>query len=313
MIGAEGRIGGYTLLAEWRSPQGSPPKDPDFALVLGPIVVTPDELDPAAAPIVVRSDGSERSVPSCLPSTGSGGRLAASGTTLRPGDVLAGPALLPSLPPPARSSSTSTASASSPSSPRDAPRPRLGRDGHRADTLHMAIERFGDLEVFHAMEAEIGRELTLHEVIAIEMETVTAPLDEVVGWLLENVCVRAGFAELVAAHDPLIVSAGFHELIEPVLAREGVAARWSRTASRPTRRAGVPSSLPHAGAPSAASRASASAVGDLRPFAYVGDGVSDRCVSLAAERVFARDGLARWLDGHGVPYEPFDDLHDVRA
>ena len=48
-----------------------------------------------------------------------------------------------------------------------------------------------------------------------------------------------------------------------------------------------------------------------RPFAYVGDGVSDRCVSLAAERVFARDGLARWLDGQGVPYEPFDDLHDV--
>jgi 2-hydroxy-3-keto-5-methylthiopentenyl-1-phosphate phosphatase len=50
----------------------------------------------------------------------------------------------------------------------------------------------------------------------------------------------------------------------------------------------------------------------LGPFAYVGDGVSDRCVSLAAERVFARAGLARWLDGRGVPYEGFADLHDVR-
>jgi 2-hydroxy-3-keto-5-methylthiopentenyl-1-phosphate phosphatase len=35
-------------------------------------------------------------------------------------------------------------------------------------------------------------------------------------------------------------------------------------------------------------------------------------VSLAAARVFARDGLARYLDEQGVAYEPFADLHDVR-
>jgi hypothetical protein len=27
--------------------------------------------------------------------------------------------------------------------------------------------------------------------------------------------------------------------------------------------------------------------------------------------VFARDGLARWLDEQAVDYEPFEDLHDV--
>ena len=92
MIGAEGRIGGYTLFAEWRSPHGSPPKDRDFALGLGPVVVTPDELDPAAAPIVVRSDGSERSGAELPPfDWESAVELAASGTTLRSGDVLAGP------------------------------------------------------------------------------------------------------------------------------------------------------------------------------------------------------------------------------
>ena len=56
-----------------------------------------------------------------------------------------------------------------------------------------------------------------------------------------------------------------------------------------------------------------SAVAHLRHFTYVGDGVSDRCVALAAGRVFARAGLARYLDGLGVPYVPFDDLRDVRA
>ena len=92
------------------------------------------------------------------------------------------------------------------------------------DTLHMVIERFGDLEVFRESEAQIGRELTLNEVIGVEMATISAPLPEVLSWLLETVTVRPGLAELVAAYDPLIVSAGFRELILPVLAREGISA-----------------------------------------------------------------------------------------
>ena len=89
----------------------------------------------------------------------------------------------------------------------------------------MVLERFGDLEVYLALEEELGRSLTLHEVIAAELATVRAPLDEVVAWLLEHVRVRPGFRELVAEHDPLIVSAGFHETIEPILRRERVEAR----------------------------------------------------------------------------------------
>jgi 2-hydroxy-3-keto-5-methylthiopentenyl-1-phosphate phosphatase len=49
------------------------------------------------------------------------------------------------------------------------------------------------------------------------------------------------------------------------------------------------------------------------PYVYVGDGYSDRCAALAADRVFARDALARHLDALGVVYEPFDDLRDVAA
>jgi 2-hydroxy-3-keto-5-methylthiopentenyl-1-phosphate phosphatase len=41
---------------------------------------------------------------------------------------------------------------------------------------------------------------------------------------------------------------------------------------------------------------------------FVGDGYSDRCAALAADRVFARDGLAEYLDGRGVDYEPFTDF-----
>ena len=181
------------------------------------------------------------------------------------------------------------------------------------DTLHMVNDRFGDPALFGALEDELGRRLTLDEVIAREIATVTAPLEEVVEYLLDHVRVRAGFPELVETHDPLIVSAGFHELIDPVLAREGVDARvvansvtadpagWRATfRERPL-------------CDVCGERCKRGAVAGLGPFAYVGDGISDRCVSLAAERRFARRTLATWLDEQGVEYEPFDDLRDVAS
>lgn len=163
------------------------------------------------------------------------------------------------------------------------------------------------------MEAEIGRRLTLNEVIAVEMATVTAPLEDVVGFLRARVRLRPGFAELVAARDPLVVSAGFHELIDPLLDRDGIEARvvanhvvadpagW-RTEFRSGETCAVCGEV-----------CKRSDVAGHDGLVYVGDGVSDRCVSLAAARIFARDGLARWLDAEGVAYEPFADFFELEA
>ncbi len=181
------------------------------------------------------------------------------------------------------------------------------------DTLHMVIERFGDLEVFRAMEAEIERRLTLNEVIAVEMATITAPYDEVVEWLLEHARVRAGFAALVARQDPLVVSAGFHELIEPILARERVTVPViaNRIAAHP---AGWRASFRERGVCEICGEPCKRLdVGGQGPFVYVGDGVSDRCVALAADLVFARDSLAEWLEARGTHFERYDDLADVLA
>ena len=40
LIGYDGEIAGFTGLAEWRAPELDPPKDRDFALLLGPVVET---------------------------------------------------------------------------------------------------------------------------------------------------------------------------------------------------------------------------------------------------------------------------------
>ena len=70
VIGLDGEIGGYTGLAEFRAAELAPPKDRDFALVLGPIVDTEPVDD--------------------FPWEGAV-ELAGRNTRLRPGDLLGGP------------------------------------------------------------------------------------------------------------------------------------------------------------------------------------------------------------------------------
>ena len=179
------------------------------------------------------------------------------------------------------------------------------------DTLHAAIEEFGDTDVFVEMESEIGRRLTLREVIAIEMATIAAPLDEVVAFLVESISIRPGFAELVERHDPLVVSMGFHELIEPLLERDGIEVPVvaNRLDVRPDGwRAAFREQAVCDVCGEPCKRSDVAALG---AFAYVGDGFSDRCVAGAASRVFARDGLAAYLGEQGVRFEPFDDFYDV--
>lgn len=179
------------------------------------------------------------------------------------------------------------------------------------DSLHLVLREFGDVGVYHAAEERLGHGLTLHEVIALEVATIRAPLGEVVAWVREHVRLRAGFAELARQRRPLVVSSGFHELIEPVLEREGLEleVRANRLEPHPggwRARFRRSCSCPACGEP--CKRAD---VADLDGFVYVGDGVSDRCVSLAAQQVFARAGLADYLMRRGVAFRPFADFYDV--
>jgi 2-hydroxy-3-keto-5-methylthiopentenyl-1-phosphate phosphatase len=178
------------------------------------------------------------------------------------------------------------------------------------DTLEAVIDRFGDIATYRRTGALMGRSLSHDDAVARSIATVRAPLCEVVSWLVATVRVRPGFHELAERHRPLVVSSGFHELIDPVLARERVDVQvlanhvdarcdgWRirfresapcRDCGEPCKRAALPA-------------------GEV---AYVGDGYSDRCAALAATRVFATGGLARYLQERAIAYEPFDDLRDV--
>jgi len=178
------------------------------------------------------------------------------------------------------------------------------------DTLDLVLQRFGDAEVYERAEAELdaGR-MTLNDVISAEFATVTAPLDEVVTHVVEHASVRPGFAALARARHPLVVSSGFHELIEPVLEREGVLGgvelRANRVDARPDGwqvQYRVAEICEVCGEPCKRGDLPAGEV------AYAGDGHSDYCAALAADRVYATGSLAGYLDRRGVPYEPLTDF-----
>jgi 2-hydroxy-3-keto-5-methylthiopentenyl-1-phosphate phosphatase len=191
------------------------------------------------------------------------------------------------------------------------------------DLLDTIAQTFGDPAVYAEVDRGLDeRRLTLHEVLRREFEPVRAPLPDVVAWVLEHAVVRPGFHELVELARErgwrlVVLSSGFRELIEPVLEREGLGdldLLANRVDPKPTgweahfRDTDV---CPVCG--EACKRASVVAEADGGPTVYVGDGISDRCGAQASDLVFARRGLARWLEEQGADYEPFEDFHDVIA
>jgi 2-hydroxy-3-keto-5-methylthiopentenyl-1-phosphate phosphatase len=177
----------------------------------------------------------------------------------------------------------------------------------------MVLREFGDPDVFERAAAALERgEITLNEEIRQQFAVVTEPIDSVVSWLLERVRLRRGFHELAATQRPLVVTVGFRELIEPILAREGIelelrsnSVEWTPQGWQPRFRSEEPCEV--CGEPCKRSALPPTGI------VYVGDGFSDRCAALAADRVFARDGLARYLDSVGAAYEPFGDFRDIAS
>ena len=185
-----------------------------------------------------------------------------------------------------------------------------------SDLLDRIALEFGDPVVYREVEDGLdeGR-MPLREVITREFEPVTTPLEDVIGWVLDEARIRPGFSDFVRGAqadgwDVHIVSSGFEELIAPVLDREGVEVELhaNRVDARPD---GWRVDWRY---PDDCDECGESCKRSLLPHGevvYVGDGYSDRCAALAADLVFATSGLARYLAGRGVPFEQFDDFRTL--
>jgi 2-hydroxy-3-keto-5-methylthiopentenyl-1-phosphate phosphatase len=175
------------------------------------------------------------------------------------------------------------------------------------DSLVAAVHALGDPAVY-ALEFD-----SYGDALAAEIGTIRVSAEEAGEWAIENVKVRPGFHELIASYAPVIVSSGLPQLILPVLGREGVEVEVRSNFADPSPD-GWRVKFRHEGpCPVCGDRCKRRSLPAGHPLVFVGDGWSDRCASLAADRVFARTGLAVYLDERGVAYEGYDTLHDVAA
>lgn len=189
-----------------------------------------------------------------------------------------------------------------------------------SDLLDTIASRFGDPVVYQEVDDGLdeGR-LPLREVITREFEPVRRPLEEIVEWELDNVSIRPGFKEFIDLAQGrgwrvVIVSSGFHELIEPILEREGVDVELHANRVDPSTEGWRVHWRYDESCDSCGESCKRSIVQELAgggELVYIGDGYSDRCAAEASDLVFATRGLAKYLDERGIPYERFDDFHDV--
>jgi HAD superfamily phosphoserine phosphatase-like hydrolase len=179
------------------------------------------------------------------------------------------------------------------------------------DSLVAAIHALGDPTVY---DGGIQNQFASYgEALAAEVATLRVTAEEAAAWAVENVEVSPGFHELAERYEPIIVSSGLPQLILPVLEREGVELEV-RSNNAEVRADGWRVIFRDEGVcPVCGDKCKRRSLPDTRPLVFVGDGWSDRCASLAADRVFARTGLADYLDEQGVPFERYETLNDVAA
>ena len=181
------------------------------------------------------------------------------------------------------------------------------------DSLVQVIESSAIPRLLRELEPRVGVDLTLHEEIALEFAARegTARRGRRLGARARR---GAAGAPRARAHGtrPVVISAGFRELIAPVLAREGVELDVLANRSTHVRTAGACAFATRLRVRRAASRASAAASPASRTStsATATPTAAPRSPPIGSSRA---TGSPRYLDEQGVAYEPFDDLNDVVA
>ena len=191
------------------------------------------------------------------------------------------------------------------------------------DTLRVIVDAHGHPGAWDDLEPQLrSGHITVEQAMERQFSTMTASHDEVAACVRSGAGVREGFTDLVAyatdnGHRLVVMSAGFRSVIDLVLGDLGLShlevvandAVFSDDGCRLVWGADRGEVCPLCDRRCKRHAIRARHQGET--IVYVGDGISDRCVSQMADVVFARVDLAEHLAGRGVAFTPYDDFHDV--
>lgn len=194
------------------------------------------------------------------------------------------------------------------------------------DTNSYLAERFSR-PAFEAVEGLLaGRVMALRDVLSAELGAMTASTDEIVQAAIDEIPFRAGFADFVSfsrarAHELVLLSAGFRQIITPMLQAAGQGETLTLIAND-VEFDGVGGRITWRDVPVCGHCGEHCKRWDVERLrgehdattvVYIGDGFSDRCGAETADLIFARAALATYLDELGVEFTYFDDFHTIAA
>jgi 2,3-diketo-5-methylthio-1-phosphopentane phosphatase len=191
------------------------------------------------------------------------------------------------------------------------------------DTLHVIVEEFGARGVWDELEPRLqAGEITVEDAMRRQFAAVTATMDEALAAVRRHAPLRPGFDRFVswaeqAGHRIVVLSSGFRVVIDAVLADAGIAGLEIRSNDIVFSREGARLVWADRGEICAecGRRCKRHDLALRRApgqhVVYVGDGISDRCVSAQADTLFARAALAEFLDAEARPYLPFEDFDQI--
>jgi 2,3-diketo-5-methylthio-1-phosphopentane phosphatase len=191
------------------------------------------------------------------------------------------------------------------------------------DTLHVIVEAFGARGVWDELEPRLqAGEITIEDAMRRQFAAVTATPQEALAAVRSEASIRPGFDRFVSwaderGHRLVVLSAGFRLVIDTMLGDAGLEGLEIRSNDIAFSRGGARLIWADRGkiCEHCGRRCKRHDLGLRRApgqhVVYVGDGISDRCVSGQADTVFARSSLADYLDSESRPYVHFEDFHEI--
>lgn len=192
----------------------------------------------------------------------------------------------------------------------------------KIDTLKFLLDNFGASNWMEIEYKVKDGSMSEREALQAEFSTLNVSWIEAIESILESIDIDSGFAEFIEWIERIemkfvILSGGVHEIIEPILKREGlknIEVRANNVQITGKKWRLIPSDKPKI--KNNCNHCKTCSIVEMKDSGwrtiFIGDGLTDRCPAESADLVFAKDELAEFCLEQKLDFIPYKDFSDIK-
>ncbi len=186
------------------------------------------------------------------------------------------------------------------------------------ETLDRVFQKFAPVNWKPLKEKLIAGKITVREAVTLTINSIDASNYENILDYTMNFSIRPGFETLLDFLDshnvPMVVlSGGIRGMVETRLGELKNRMHAIYAADVGTSGKYLQTNSAYKGETELVDKVRVMNFFDAKEKTAIGDGITDFNMARAADLVFARGGLARFLDQNDIPYISWSDFFDIRA